>query len=56
MNPPSLKSDPEITGLPLATGDPKPRRGAFAAIFTDSHFWIPVIVLAAGTALLFSLS
>jgi len=28
------------------------KRSIFSAILTDPHFWVPVVVLALGTALL----
>ena len=34
----------------------QPRRSMMAAILTDGHFWVPVVVLALGTLLLVVLS
>lgn len=30
-------------------------RAKWSAIFTDAHFWVPVVVLALGTALLIAM-
>ncbi len=45
-----------MTPGPVETGPTDVRRGTLAAILTDIHFWIPMIVLTAGTVLLLSLS
>jgi hypothetical protein len=38
------------------TADASMKRGTLFAILTDSHFWIPVVVLLLGVALLIHLS
>ena len=43
-----LGVDPSIQQLP--------KRSMMAAILTDKHFWVPVVVLALGTLLLVILS
>lgn len=41
-----MATDPTITSEPAAS------RNLLQAIFTDLHFWIPLIVLAGGLLLL----
>lgn len=53
---PSLIPTPEMPHVPVVKADVNRPRGAVAAILTDIHFWIPMVVLAAGTVLLLSLS
>jgi len=42
-------------GRQAASPEPFMHRSFWSAIFTDIHFWVPVIVLAFGAGLLMSL-